>query len=88
MITDARHDSTCNAYHTTVPCLSARFEKVFQYYTHYFTAKCIFFSTKRIIGICTKSRSEHITAQTRELECTKTVIPSVMDDLGNGHKMC
>ena len=31
------------------------------------------FSTKRIIGICTKSRSEHITAQTRELECTKTV---------------
>jgi hypothetical protein len=25
VITDARHDSTANAYHTTVPCLSGRF---------------------------------------------------------------
>ena len=24
VITDARHDSTSNAYHTTVPCLSGR----------------------------------------------------------------
>ena len=24
VITDARHDSTVNAYHTTVPCLSGR----------------------------------------------------------------
>ena len=24
VITDARHDSTANAYHTTVPCLSGR----------------------------------------------------------------
>ena len=24
VITDARHDSTTNAYHTTVPCLSGR----------------------------------------------------------------
>ena len=26
VITDARHDSTTNAYHTTVPCLSGRLE--------------------------------------------------------------
>ena len=26
VITDARHDSTANAYHTTVPCLSGRYE--------------------------------------------------------------
>ena len=26
VITDARHDSTANAYHTTVPCLSGRLE--------------------------------------------------------------
>lgn len=25
VIIDARHDSTANAYHTTVPCLSGRF---------------------------------------------------------------
>ena len=25
-ITDARHDSTANAYHTTVPCLSGRYK--------------------------------------------------------------
>lgn len=25
VITDARHDSTANAFHTTVPCLSGRF---------------------------------------------------------------
>ena len=26
VITDARHDSTANAYHTTVPCLSGRLD--------------------------------------------------------------
>ena len=25
VIVDARHDSTANAYHTTVPCLSGRY---------------------------------------------------------------
>ena len=28
VITDARHDSTANAFHTTVPCLSGRWELV------------------------------------------------------------
>ncbi|XP_064401110.1 uncharacterized protein LOC135347149 [Halichondria panicea] len=57
VITDARHDSTANAYHTTVPCLSG--------------------SNKKILGISTLSRAEHSTAQTRELACTKLVIPQV-----------
>ena len=38
VITDARHNSTANAYHTTVPCLSGRFDKtqlhVFMYTVH------------------------------------------------------
>ncbi|XP_064403874.1 uncharacterized protein LOC135349284 isoform X2 [Halichondria panicea] len=59
VITDARHDSTANAYHTTVPCLSG--------------------STKRIVGCSTVSRKEHICAQTREVACTKIVLPEVID---------
>ena len=31
VITDARHDSTANAYHTTVPCLSGRFDSTHTY---------------------------------------------------------
>lgn len=58
VITDARHDSTANAYHTTVPCLSG--------------------STHKIIGISTISRVDHATAQTRELACTKVVLPQVI----------
>ncbi|XP_064382205.1 uncharacterized protein LOC135331087 [Halichondria panicea] len=59
VITDARHDSTANAYNTTVPCLSG--------------------STKRIVGCSTVSRKEHICAQTREVACTKIVLPEVID---------
>jgi hypothetical protein len=59
VITDACHDSTANAYHTTVPCLSG--------------------STHRIVGCITISRKEHATAQTREVMCTKSVIPQVID---------
>uniref|UniRef100_A0A1X7USZ7 Mutator-like transposase domain-containing protein n=1 Tax=Amphimedon queenslandica TaxID=400682 RepID=A0A1X7USZ7_AMPQE len=58
VITDARHDSTANAYHTTVPCLSG--------------------SIHKIVGCVTLSRKEHTCAQTRELACTKEVLPLVM----------
>ena len=34
-------------------------------------------STHKIIGVSTVSRKEHSTAQTRELECTKRVLPQV-----------
>ena len=38
-----------------------------------------FSSTKKIVGITTiLSRSEHATAQTRELICTKDVLPQVL----------
>lgn len=59
VITDARHDSTANAFHTTVPCLSG--------------------STMKIVGLSTLSRTEHSIPQTRELECTKIVVPQVKD---------
>ena len=37
------------------------------------------YSHHKIVGISTLSRKEHTTAQTRELECTKIVIPQVME---------
>ena len=33
---------------------------------------------REILGICTLSRSDHATAQSRELECTKVVLPQVI----------
>ena len=32
----------------------------------------------KIVGISTISRGEHHVAQTREVECTKTVVPQVI----------
>ncbi|KAL5517552.1 hypothetical protein EMCRGX_G003114 [Ephydatia muelleri] len=58
VITDARHDSSANAYHSTVPCMAG--------------------STRRIVGIATLSRPEHRVAQTREVACTKIVLPQVV----------
>ena len=42
-------------------------------------------SSKKIVGISTISRSEHVTAQTRELACTKEVIPQV---IARGKLLC
>ena len=72
-MTDARHDSTSNAYHTTVPCLVGRYEYV--YYIIIFTLKL---SSCRIVGINTTSRAEHGVAQTREIVCTKAVMTDVV----------
>ena len=36
-------------------------------------------STHRVVGITTMSRKEHQTAQTRELACTKQVLPQVVE---------
>ena len=33
----------------------------------------------KIVGLSTIARTEHSVAQTRELECTKVVVPQVMD---------
>ena len=35
-------------------------------------------STHKILGISTVARSDHAIAQTRELQCTKVVIPQVI----------
>ena len=40
---------------------------------------CIVCSTHKIVGISTLSRDDHSTAQTRELACTKVVIPQVVN---------
>jgi hypothetical protein len=40
-----------------------------------YTLRC---STRRIVGIATVSRPEHRIAQTRELACTKIVLPQVI----------
>ncbi len=36
-----------------------------------------FLSTKKVLGITTLSRADHSTAQTRELACTKLVLPQM-----------
>ena len=36
------------------------------------------FSTHRIVGIATLSRQDHRVAQTREVVCTKMVLPQVI----------
>ena len=47
-------------------------------YIGMFECNSFVFSTKKIIGIATVSRAAHTIAQTRELACTKIVIPEVM----------
>ncbi len=37
-----------------------------------------FYSTKKILGVSTLSRGCHSVAQTRELACTKVVVPEVI----------
>ena len=35
-------------------------------------------SNKKVIGICTKSRKDYAIAQTRELACTRALLPQVI----------
>ena len=39
----------------------------------------IHFRNHKVVGISTVSKVEHSTAQTRELECTKIVLPQVLE---------
>ena len=90
VITDARHDSTANAYHTTVPCLSGRCSPAVVRYVvlyiqvhvheHVCDGPCsvLTSSTKKIVGISTISWTEHSVPQTREVACTKNVLPQVL----------
>ena len=73
-MTDARHDSTKNAHHTTVPSLSGRYDCVYMVCNVLIT---YLYSTKKIVDVCTLSRKEHSTAQIRELACTKEVLSNV-----------
>ena len=75
VMTDARHDSTSNAYHTTVACISGRYSDICVVHTY---TICVYNSTSKVVGICTVSREQHTIAQTRELECTKIVLPEVI----------
>ena len=36
-------------------------------------------STKKVVGITTISRQEHASAQTREVQCTRQVLPQVIE---------
>ncbi len=57
-----------------MPCLSGRFVLPCFWHIDY----VISFSTKKIVAISTVSRSDHGCAQTRELACTKIVIPQAI----------
>ena len=39
---------------------------------------CNVYSIKKVVGISTVSRKEHASAQTREVQCTKLVLPEVI----------
>ena len=51
--------------------------KVYHFW-HYHYEYVFFYSTKKILGLSTISRSGHVVAQTRELACTKVVVPEVI----------
>lgn len=36
-------------------------------------------STKKVVGVSTISRLEHASAQTREVQCTRQVLPEVIE---------
>ncbi len=48
--------------------------------TEHYDYHVAFSSTKRILGCSTVSRKEHICAQTREVACTKIVLPEVIEN--------
>ena len=76
MMTDARHDSTSNAYHTTVTCLSVRY-KLYMSDVLCYKSLSLMTALLRLWGYAV-SREEHTIAQTRELVCTKKVLPEVI----------
>ena len=45
---------------------------------HVIVVSLFSYSTQKIVGLSTIDRTQHSTAQTRELECTKTVLPQVI----------
>ena len=49
-MTDARHDSTANAFHTTVVCLAGRYKHICFYWLLYSYCKYMY-STQKILGI-------------------------------------
>ena len=57
-----RHDSTANAYHTTVPCLSGRSCSSCNSISCAIDRCVNHFSTHKIVGITTLSRTEHCPA--------------------------
>jgi hypothetical protein len=78
-MTDTRHDSTCNAYHTTVPCLSGRYMHAHNACMSYVASLWKTISNHKIVGLVTLSRKNHAVAQTREVECTRIVLSQVMN---------
>ena len=47
-------------------------------YITLYVSTCVLDSTQRIVGLSTINRTEHSVAQTRELQCTKAVLPQVI----------
>ena len=59
----------CKCLPYNVPCISGRYIKfIFLSQT----------STHKIVAISTVARPDHVIAQTRELACTKKVLPNVI----------
>ena len=76
VITDAQRDSTANAFHTTVPCLSGKVIVLVSANVHVDGH----INTEWILACSTVSQKEYSTAQMREFECTKAVLPKVIEE--------
>ena len=66
--------------HTTLQflvCLEGMLLQVLEY-NYTLAALFCFYSTQKILACVTLSRKEHACAQTRELACTKLVLPDVI----------
>ena len=78
-ITDAHHDSIANVYYTMVPVSPE--SMIYIRHTDFYIVLHIHahvYSTCKIVGVSTISRTHHTIAKTKELACTKEVLPNVI----------
>lgn len=95
VITDARHDSSRAAMHSTVSAISMRLEycihisalllPMLQYHllsSHIVSTLYFLFSNKKIIAVCNWSRENERSAPSREVPMTKEMITNLIENQG------
>ena len=59
--------------------------EIYNIHTNIHILYCSFYRTQKIVGISTISWTEHLVPQTREVACTKEVLPQV---IARGYSIC